>query len=170
MGDQAIQVLQTPDLTLEQREGRFRAILRQGFDVDFIGRFVIGNHWRKASAQQKADYQQLFAEYIVQIYAGRFGGYAGEKLTIAEEKPAGKKDVVVRTRIDRPSGSPINADWRVRVTDGRYRIIDVIVQGVSMVMTHRQEFAALIKRNGVDGLIQLLHARVDKLPATAMAK
>ena len=169
LGDQAIQVLQTPNLTLEQREGRFREILRQGFNVDFIGRFVIGKHWRKASAQQKADYQQLFGEYILQTYAGRFGGYAGEKLTVAEEKAAGKTDVVVRTRIDRPSGSPINADWRVRVTDGRYGIIDVMVQGVSMALTHRQEFSALIRKNGVDGLIQLLHARVDKLPATATA-
>ncbi len=171
LGDQAIQVLQTPGLTLEQREGRFRDILRQGFNVDFIGRFVIGNHWRKASAQQKADYQQLFGEYILQTYASRFGGYAGERLAIAEEKPAGKTDVVVRTRIDRPSGSPINADWRVRVTDGRYGIIDVMVQGVSMALTHRQEFSGLIKKNGLDGLIQLLSARVGKLPATtAMAK
>jgi len=171
LGDQAIQVLQTPGLTLEQREVRFRDILRQGFNVDFIGRFVIGNHWKKASAQQKTDYQQLFGEYILQTYAGRFGGYAGEKLAIAEEKPAGKTDVVVRTRIDRPSGSPINADWRGRVTDGRYGIIDVMVQGVSMALTHRQEFSGLIKKNGVDGLIQLLSARVNKLPAsTAMAK
>ncbi|MDP6885085.1 MAG: ABC transporter substrate-binding protein, partial [Rhodospirillales bacterium] len=122
LGDQAIQVLQTPGLTLEQREGRFREILRQGFNVDFIGRFVIGKHWRKATAQQKTDYQQLFGEYILQTYAGRFGGYAGEKLTISEEKPAGKTDVVVRTRISRPSGSPIKADWRVRVTDGRHGI------------------------------------------------
>ena len=171
LGDQAIQVLQTQDLTLEQREDRFRDILRQGFNLDFIGRFVIGNHWRKASAQQQADYQQLFGEYILQTYASRFGGYAGEKLAISEEKPAGKTDVVVRTRINRPSGSPINADWRVRVTDGRYGIIDVMVQGVSMVLTHRQEFSGLIKKSGVKGLIQLLSARVDKLPATtAMAK
>jgi phospholipid transport system substrate-binding protein len=171
LGDQAIQVLQTPDLTLEQREDRFRDILRQGFNLDFIGRFVIGNHWRKASAQQQADYQQLFGEYILQTYASRFGGDAGEKLAISEEKPAGKTDVVVRTRINRPSGSPINADWRVRVTDGRYGIIDVMVQGVSMVLTHRQEFSGLIKKSGVKGLIQLLSARVDKLPATtAMAK
>ena len=95
----------------------------------------------------------------------------GPYLAIAEEKPAGKTDVVVRTRIDRPSGSPINADWRVRVTDGRYGIIDVMVQGVSMALTHRQEFSGLIKKNGLDGLIQLLSARVGKLPATtAMAK
>ncbi len=165
LGDQAIQVQQMPGLTSGQRERRFRAILHQGFDVDFIGRFVIGSYWRTASAQQKANYQRLFGEYILQTYAGKFGGYAGKKLAITEEKPVGSKDVVVRTRIERPSGSPIYADWRVRITSGRYRIIDVMVQGVSMVLTHRQEFAALIRKNGVDGLINLLNARVDKLPA-----
>jgi ABC-type transporter MlaC component len=59
----------------------------------------------------------------------------------------------------------------VRVTDGRHGIIDVMVGGVSMALTHRQEFSGLIKKGGMQGLINLLNARVDKLPATtAMAK
>ena len=169
LGNQAIGVLQKPGLSLEQREERFRTILRQGFDLDFIGRFVLGAHWRKANQEQRGDYLQLFGEYILSIYSARLGGYAGEKLTIVSEQPAGKKDVVVRTRIDRPSGPPIKADWRVRTTENRYRIIDIMVAGISMVLTQRSEFSALIKRKGINGLLAVLRARVDKMPATASA-
>ena len=167
LGDQAIRILQTLDLTLDQREAHFRNILRESFDLDFIGRFVLGNHWRQASVDQQSDYLELFGEYVLRTYSSRLGGYAGETLTILVEQPAGSKDVVVRTRIDRPSAPPINADWRVRVTGQRFHIIDIMVEGVSMVLTQRQEFTSLIQRNGVEGLLAMLRARVDKLPATA---
>ena len=85
----------------------------------------------------------------------------------SHERPAGAKDVVVSTRIERPSGPPITAEWRVRVTDGRLRIIDVSIEGVSMVVTQRSEFASVIQRNGVEGLIEVLRARTTKMSITA---
>jgi phospholipid transport system substrate-binding protein len=91
-------------------------------------------------------------------------------MTIISERPAGTKDVVVSTRILRPSGPPIDADWRVRTTGERYRIIDVMVEGVSMVITQRSEFAAVVQRHGLQGLIEVLRARTTKLPAVAAAK
>ncbi len=69
--------------------------------------------------------------------------------------------------IDRPSGPPIEAEWRVRTTENRYRIIDITVEGVSMVITQRSEFSAVIQRNGFEGLIAVLRARTSKLPVTA---
>ncbi len=153
LGNQAITTLQTPGITLEEREARFRGILRQGFDLPFIGRFVLGRYWKRTAPEVREDYLNLFSEYLLQIYSARLGGYAGETLTVVSERPAGAKDVVVSTRIDRPSGPPIAAEWRVRATDNRLRIIDVSVEGVSMVVTQSSEFASFIQRNGVYGLI-----------------
>ncbi len=82
---------------------------------------------------------------------------------MVSERPTGAKDVVVSTRIDRPSGPPIAAEWRVRATDNRLRIIDVSVEGVSMVVTQRSEFASVIQRNGVEGLIEVLRAHTTKM-------
>ena len=169
LGDQAITTLQTPGITLEEREARFRGILRNGFDLPFIGRFVLGRYWKKTAPEVRDDYLNLFSEYLLQIYSARLGGYAGEALTVVSERPAGTKDVVVSTRIDRPSGPPIAADWRVRITDNRLRIIDVSVEGVSMVVTQRSEFASVIQRNGVEGLIEVLRARTTKISVTAAA-
>ncbi len=167
LGNQAIATLQTPGITLEEREARFRGILRQGFDVPFIGRFVLGRYWKQTTPEVRDDYLNLFSEYLLQIYSARLGGYAGETLTVLAERPAGAKDVVVSTRIERPSGPPITAEWRVRVTDGRLRIIDVSIEGVSMVVTQRSEFASVIQRNGVEGLIEMLRARTTKMSITA---
>ena len=170
LGDKAIEVLRTSESSLEEREARFRTLLKDGFDIQFIGRFVLGKEWRRATPEQRSDYLNLFNEYILRTYSTRFGGYAGESLSIVRERPAGKRDVLVTTRIDRPGGQPIKADWRVRVIEGQHKIIDIMVQGVSMVLTQRSEFAALMKRGGVNGLIEALRARTDKFPATASAR
>lgn len=167
LGNQAIATLRAPDLTLEQRESHFRALLAQGFDLRFIGRFVLGKYWRLATPAQQNAYLAVFGEYILQTYSARLGGYAGETLTVVDARQASEKDVVVRTNIDRPSGPPIVAEWRVRTTDGRFRIIDVAVEGISMAVTQRAEFASVVQRDGIDGLLTILRARTTKLPATA---
>ncbi len=167
LGNQAIGALQAPNLTLAQREAQFRGLLAQGFDLRFIGRFVLGKHWREASPGEKNDYLALFSEYVLQTYSSRLGGYAGETLTVTGARQASEKDIVVQTQIDRPSAPPILAEWRVRVKDGQYRIIDVAVEGISMAVTQRAEFNAVVKRNGIPGLLALLRARATKISATA---
>ena len=167
LGNQAIDTLRATNLTLDQREARFRGLLSQGFDLRFIGRFVLGRYWRGATPDQQNDYIALYGEYLLQIYAARLGGYSGETLTVIGARRANDKDIVVSTRLDRPSGFSIAADWRVRVIDGRYRIIDIAVEGVSMAFTQRSEFASVVKRDGIDGLLAVLRARTTKISATA---
>ncbi len=159
LGDQATAALRAPDTSFEAREARFRSLLSHGFDLAFIGRFVLGRHWKRATPVQRSDYQALFGEYLLKTYSARLDGYAGEAMTILSERPAGAKDVVVSTRIERRGGPPIETDWRVRTTGGRYRVIDVMVEGVSMVVTQRAEFAAVVQRQGLQGLIEVMRAR-----------
>lgn len=168
LGGQAIQVLQTTGGSLEQRERQFRAILSASFDMPGIARFVLGRHWQQANDEQRQDYVQLFTEYVLQTYSARLGGYSGETLAVTGERPAGQRDTVVTTRINRPSGAPVDASWRVRQgDDSRFRIIDVEVAGVSMTLTQRDEFSAVVQRYGIDGLNEVLRARTTKAPATA---
>ncbi|MBH62229.1 MAG: toluene tolerance protein [Alphaproteobacteria bacterium] len=167
LGDQAISTLGSTNSSLEQREASVRELMRQGFALQFIGRFVLGRHWRKVTPDQRAQYQQLFASYILQTYSSHLGGYSGESLSIKGAKPAGSKDAIVQTRIVRPSAPPIDADWRVRAQGNQYMIIDVAVEGVSMAVTQRSEFASVIKNHGFDGLLAALRARTDKMPASA---
>ena len=153
------------DGTLDQREIKVRDLLRDNFDLPLIGRFVMGKAWRKATPEQRAEYQQVFAEYVLRTYSRRLGGYAGEKFTVVKAQPMGKKDAVVITEISRPSGPPLVAGWRVRASDKGMRILDIMVQGISMAATQRSEFSALISRQGVDCLIETLRMQVTKFAA-----
>lgn len=165
LAEQALAVLRRQDLSLEQRETVFRKLLRDGFDMDFIARFVLGKHWRELDAEQQAEYVEVFSEYVLQTYSRRLGGYAGQSFAVIGARTAGQQDVIVQTRIDQPSGPPIFADWRVRSRAGAHRIVDVMVEGVSMAVTQRSEFGAVVQRGGVAGLIEALRARTQMMPA-----
>ena len=155
--------------SLAQREDQFRTLLIEGFDLNLIGRFVLGRYWKNANDDQRANYLRAFGEFIVRKYSAMLGGYAGEMMTVVSEQASGKKDILVHTRIDRPSGPPIEAHWRVRGQGNEQRIIDVMVEGISMAVTQRAEFKSVVRRHGIDGLIQILDAHSSKLSATATA-
>ena len=163
LGDQAVAVLRDKTAsTFEEREAAFREVMVEGFDIPVVGRFVLGRHWKAASKQQRADYMAVFVDFIVRVYASRFDSYGGELFSARSviDDPSGDK--VVRAQIVRPSGgNPIDVDFRVRPGDGRYKIIDVTVEGISMLHTHRVEFSSVINRKGIDGLLRDLRARVD---------
>ena len=82
LGNQTIATLETPGLTADQRETRFRGLLNQGFDLAFMGRFALGKYWRTATPQQQAAYLKLFGKYLVQTYATRLGGYSSGTMTV----------------------------------------------------------------------------------------
>ena len=77
------------------------------------------------------------------------------------------QDVIVQTRLDRPGASPVAVGWRVRLIDDEPKIIDVTVAGLSLALTQRDEFASVTRKQGVDGLLQVLRARTDRLTVAA---
>ena len=167
LGDRTVSVLRSADGDLGSREARFRDLLGEGFDIPFMARFTLGPNWRRATPEQRNDYLDVFGEYVVQTYSARLGGYTGEAMNVIAERRAGERDSVVETEIVRASGAPITVEWRVRVIAGEYRIIDIAIEGISMAVTKRSEFSAVIQSSGIDGLIAALRLRANKIPATA---
>ena len=96
------------------------------------------------------------------MYASRFDSYGGEQFTARSVINDESGDKIVRAQIVRPSGgNPIDVDFRVRKRDEGYKVIDVSVEGISMLHTHRVEFASVVNRKGIDGLLDDLRARVE---------
>jgi phospholipid transport system substrate-binding protein len=144
LASQALNVLRSSELSLEVREAKVRGLLAKNFDLPRIGRFVLGKSWRGASDEQKREYQHLFGQFLTQLYANTYG----------------KRDALVLTEITRPNGPPLKAGWRVRNSTGGLKILDVMVEGVSMAATQRSEFGSVIKSRGVDGLLEMLRLKV----------
>ena len=163
LGDQAVASLRDNlDSPFEVREAAFREVMVRGFDIPIVGRFVLGRHWRTATKEQRREYMAVFVDFIVRVYASRFDSYGGELFTARSVIDDESGDKIVRAQIVRPSGGdPIGVDFRVRMRDEGYKVIDVSVEGISMLHTHRVEFASVVNRKGIDGLLGDLRARVE---------
>ena len=160
LGTQALQVL-GKDATQSQRVARFRELLRDDFDVPVIARFVLGRYWNVATEEQRAEFTKLFEEYIAIAYATRLAEYSGEQFKVISSRPDGD-GAIVSSQILRPAGAaPIKVDWRLVGRGGAYKISDVSVDGISMAVTERSEFASVIQHNGgqVQSLIAMLRDR-----------
>lgn len=170
-GDQAIAMLSDPALGSQEREREFRRLLTKGFHLDAIGRFVLGRHWRRASEEQRREFQKLFEDYFIASYARQISGYAGEQLLVEGSLAQGKHGALVTSHITRPQGEPLRVEWRLRRVDDSWRIIDVVVKGISMVVTHRTEFSSVIGSHGgrIDGLLEVLRSRNAHFEAQAPA-
>lgn len=157
-GDRAIAMLSDPALDPEDRARAFRRLVTNGFHLDLIGRFVLGRHWRRASDEERAEFRPLFEDYLVASYARQLGNYAGEQLVIESGRAQGERGAVVSSQITRRQGESIQVEWRLRRSDAGWKIIDVMVEGISMAVTHRSEFSSVIGSHGgrIDGLLEVL--------------
>ncbi|TNE36322.1 MAG: ABC transporter substrate-binding protein [Alphaproteobacteria bacterium] len=165
LGNEAVKTLADTSLNEKQKAQKFEELLDKGFDMRLVGQFVLGRYWREASDSQKTEFQKVFRDYMVSSYSDKIGSYSGEDLKIKEAKSLNDRESLVYALIERPNGPPIKLDWRVRKTkSGEEKVIDVIVEGISMAQTQRSEFASVIGQPGVgiDGLIKKLKEQTMK--------
>lgn len=171
LGESAVEVLRDKENTsFSEREAKFRKLFVKGFHIGTISRFVLGRYWKTATKEQLKKYNDVFLDFLVRVYASRFDSYNGETFEVLDVLDGpNDKDTIVRTRILRPSGGePVGVDYRVRKFDGEYKVVDVNVEGISMLHTHRVEFASVINRKGMDGFLSDLQERLDDSSETAV--
>jgi phospholipid transport system substrate-binding protein len=163
LGDKALNSLTAKELPAAERSKRVRDLLRNNFDIKTIGRFTMGSSWKKATEAQKAEYLDLFEDMIVSTYTARFADYSGQSFKVLGSAPSGK-DTVVSSQIVQKSGDPVNVGWQVRDKGAGLRIVDVTVEGISMSVTQRSDFEAIVQSGGgkVDALIASLRKRTRK--------
>lgn len=165
LGRRAIEVLTQKQLPEPVREQRFRQLFEEGFDIGTVSRFTLGRYWNTSSEQQRKEFQKLFETYVVKAYTIRFSEYTDQQFKVAGSRPQSDDEFLVNSEIIRPEGGPpIKIDWRVVIGPSGPKITDVIVEGVSMAVTQREQFASVIQRNGgeVDALLKLLREKIGR--------
>jgi phospholipid transport system substrate-binding protein len=161
VGVEVLGVLRDPALDNQQKFTRLVALLDGPIDLEIIARLILGRHWRSASEAQQAEYLQLFRAFALDNLASRLHVYDGQDFEIVGAQAVNDRDAVVATRVTGGGRPPLKVDWRVRERDdGDLVAIDVIVEGVSLIVTQRSEFSAVIERSGMDGLLAELRRRV----------
>ena len=154
------------------QSGRFtqlEPVIRRSFDIASMARLSVGPSWASLSEGQRQQVTESFARYISAIYADRFDSYAGQKLQVTGEQPAAA-GVMVKSQIIKANGEPVNIDYMMRRNGETWLISDIYLDGaISEVATRRSEFAAILRNEGIDGLIAALNRKADVLTGT-MAK
>ncbi|MGC1886147.1 MAG: ABC transporter substrate-binding protein [Stellaceae bacterium] len=155
------------------QSGRFtqlEPVIRRTFDIPSMTRLSVGvSYWTGLSEAQRQQLTESFGRYISAIYADRFDSYAGQKLQVTGEQP-NPAGVIVKSQIVKANGEPVKVDYLMRRDGEGWLISDIYLDGaISEVATRRSEFAAILKNDGIDGLIAALNRKADLLTGT-MAK
>lgn len=153
-------------ISQKEKTERFRALFKEFFDIPAIGRFVLGRFVRTATPDENAKFGPLFEDVIVYTWTRRFSEYNGQTLKVKDDTPDGDDGALVNSDILGQDGQSFAVAWRLRKRETGFRIVDVIIEGVSMAITYRQEYATIIQQNGgVSGLIAQMQKQVDDLKA-----
>jgi phospholipid transport system substrate-binding protein len=151
------------------QSGRFTQldpVIRRSFDIASMARLSVGPSWAGLSEAQRQQMTESFGRYISAIYADRFDSYAGQKLEVTGEQPA-PSGVMVKSQIIKANGEPVKVDYMMRRNGEAWLISDIYLDGaISEVATRRSEFAAILRSDGIDGLIAALNRKADILTGT----
>jgi len=149
--------------------GRFtqlEPVIRRSFDIASMARLSVGPSWAGLSDVQRQQVTDSFGRYLSAIYADRFDNYAGQRLEVTGEQPA-PSGIMVKSQIIKASGEPVKVDYMMRRNGEGWLISDIYLDGaISEVATRRSEFSAILKQEGIDGLIAALNRKADILTAT----
>lgn len=172
ISNDAIADLTDPKLSDSARVKRMRELLANAFDVKAVSQFVLGPYARRATPEQFKEFMHLYEIYVAHNYAGLFKRYNGEKIEMQNERDLPGGDIAVYGIIQQPDGPVINLALRVRKEGDAYKAVDLKVEGISMPLTHRKQFAAVIaQHNGqVSGLIDALRAADARFEKEAPSK
>jgi phospholipid transport system substrate-binding protein len=151
------------------QSGRFvqlEPVVRRTFDIASMARLSVGSAWAGLTEAQRQQVTESYGRYISAIYAERFDNYSGEKLQVTDEQPAAA-GVMVRSQIVKANGEPVQVNYMMRKNGDAWLISDIYLDGaISEVATRRSEFAAILRNEGIDGLIAALNRKANVLTGT----
>lgn len=155
-----------PDLGDSQRQRNFRTILQRVFSLDEICDLVLGRYGRAATASEREEFRRLFENMLVLTWTRRFRDYTGHGIRFGNAMAMEGGGLVVPSQlVETTNRQPVTVEWRLRGENGRYRLLDIKAEGVSMVLTYRSEYQTVLRNSGMAGLNGLLRKKIGEMGA-----
>lgn len=153
-------VINSNDSTLVKRE-KFRKIFNEGLDLDFIGKFVLGRYWKSADENQRKNFLKAYSELNIQTWSSRFDDFKGKTFSFQDVTDSSSKgQYFVNSTVDMGKDvKPAKVVWRVKIDGNDTRVVDIVIENVSLAITARNEYTSYIKSNNLDALIADLQKR-----------
>lgn len=163
MTNEGIEDIINANVSKAEKQARFKKLFNEALDLDFIGKYVLGRYWRTATPQQRKDFINTYRELNTKVWSERFDEFKGKSFEFKGTTPSNSAgQIFVNTQVPMDQGEPASVVWRVKETDGKFKIIDIIIEKVSLTMANRNEYTAFIKNNGgnINALITNLKAKL----------
>ena len=153
-----------PKLGFAGRYDRLKPAIEAAFNLPLMSRLSVGPQWQSLSPDEQARLTQAFSDFTISTYANRFDDYSGERLEVLPETGQAAGGIIVQSRLVKSDGEPVSLNYLMRQDEGRWQIVDVFLSGtISELATRRSEFTSVLRRDGAQGLLQLLDRRIADL-------
>lgn len=164
IGDKVLHVMNDDAIANAKKLSQLESLFVDVVDVDWVGRFVLGRHWRATDEAQRDAYLDAYRDFLIKHYTSRFAEYSGETFTVEDAVQRREGEYMVRMNIQRPQGqAPVIVDYMLRENGESFKVFDIIVEGVSLISTQRSEFDSVVARNGVEKLTEMLKTKTAEL-------
>jgi len=157
--DRVIAVLNDPALDFDGRISAIQKIAVERFDLYTMSRLVLSRSWKKFSKEQQDQYVEEFKEYLTNNYGSRINRYDNQQVEIIQVREEQRGDVTVRTRIVGGEFDDARVDYRMRPKGDDWQIIDVTIEGISMVSNFRDQFREVLSNGGPEVLLEKLREK-----------
>ena len=157
--EEILAVLRDKSTPTENRIRSIEEIVYKRFDLYVMSRLVLARNWKRFSEEQKAEYVEEFKRYLTNSYGSRIERYDQQEVKIVGERKEPRGDVVVQTRIIGGEFEGMLIDYRLRNQTGGWRVIDVVIEGISMVSNYRDQFKSIVSSGGPELLLEKLRQK-----------
>lgn len=154
MADQVIERLRVhKPLNDDQAFRLVEELILPHLDFTSFSRLTLGKYWRQASPEQRTAFTNAFQQLLMRSYATSLNAYNGESIEQLGARDEGDNRLLIQTQMHRLQGAPVRIDYRLQLRDGHWKIYDVVIEGISLIMTYRTSFSEEIRHIGLDALI-----------------
>jgi len=157
--DAVIKVLREKGMSADDKRKRIEDIVFDYVDFETTSRLVLAKHWRNLNEDQKTQFIQEFRRHLSVTYGKNVESYQDETVTITGDRKEARGDSTVKTRIVRNGPNDILVDYRLRRKGNGWKIIDLIIERVSLVSNFRSQFQQIVANDGIERLIDLLRKK-----------
>ncbi len=167
LANQVIAIVKNKSNGQQAKTDQLFSLLKTNFNLDWMAKFVIAQNYRQLNPNQQVDYQNTYAKYFLYSYLPNLMKYTDESFKINKVLEQTPGNFTVETQILRTNGQPpISINYQVKpkaLSAGGYQVIDVVVEGVSAIMSQRSEFSSIVQQTGPEGFITKLKTKVSQL-------
>ena len=163
---QGIEEIINADVSKQEKDNRFYKLFNENLDMNKIGQFVLGRYWRAATPAQKKEFINVYRELNIKTWGSRFDEFKGKNFVFKGTTPLNSKNasnqIFVDTEVPMTEGKPAKVVWRVEEGKNGFKVVDIIIENVSLAITARNEYTAVIQKspNGIDDLIAELKSKL----------